>query len=95
MKKFFKEFKEFAMGGNLIDMAIGVIVGGISGYFGGVVDTILMRFVELFNAIPFYPMLIDKWNSRSPSAFPMESKIGRTCASKIVITWTRLASSRR
>ncbi|MBR2686095.1 MAG: large conductance mechanosensitive channel protein MscL [Erysipelotrichaceae bacterium] len=28
MKKFFKEFKDFAIGGNLIDMAIGVIVGG-------------------------------------------------------------------
>lgn len=40
------------------EIIIGVVVGGISGYFGGVVDTILMRFVELFNAIPFYPMLI-------------------------------------
>ena len=40
------------------ELFIGVIIGGISGYFGGVVDTILMRFVELFNAIPFYPMLI-------------------------------------
>ena len=40
------------------ELVLGVIVGGISGYFGGVVDTILMRFVELFNAIPFYPMLI-------------------------------------
>ncbi|MBQ4428351.1 MAG: ABC transporter permease [Clostridia bacterium] len=39
-------------------LIIGVVIGGISGYFGGVVDTILMRFVELFNAIPFYPMLI-------------------------------------
>ncbi len=28
MKKFFQEFKEFAIGGNLIDMAVGVIVGG-------------------------------------------------------------------
>ena len=28
MKKFFKEFKEFAIGGNLIDLAVGVIVGG-------------------------------------------------------------------
>jgi len=28
MKKFFKEFKEFAIGGNLVDMAVGVIVGG-------------------------------------------------------------------
>lgn len=40
------------------EIVIGVLVGGISGYFGGIVDTFLMRFVELFNAIPFYPMVI-------------------------------------
>ena len=40
------------------EIIIGVIIGGISGYFGGIVDTFLMRFVELFNAIPFYPMVI-------------------------------------
>ncbi len=28
MKKFLAEFKEFAIGGNLVDMAVGVIVGG-------------------------------------------------------------------
>ena len=28
MKKFFQEFKEFAMKGNVIDMAVGVVVGG-------------------------------------------------------------------
>ena len=28
MKKFFKEFKEFAVKGNVIDLAIGVIIGG-------------------------------------------------------------------
>ena len=28
MKKFIEEFKEFAIGGNLIDMAVGIIVGG-------------------------------------------------------------------
>ena len=28
MKKFMKEFKEFAVKGNMIDMAIGVIIGG-------------------------------------------------------------------
>ena len=28
MKKFFKEFKEFAMKGNILDMAVGVVVGG-------------------------------------------------------------------
>ena len=27
MKKFFQEFKEFALKGNVLDMAIGVIIG--------------------------------------------------------------------
>ena len=27
MKKFFAEFKEFAMRGNVMDMAVGVIIG--------------------------------------------------------------------
>ncbi|MEG2286146.1 MAG: ABC transporter permease, partial [Eubacterium sp.] len=31
---------------------IGIIYGGISGYIGGKVDAVLMRFVEMFYAIP-------------------------------------------
>ncbi len=41
-----------------IEVFIGIIIGGISGYFGGWVDTALMRFVDLFNSIPFYPMVL-------------------------------------
>lgn len=33
-------------------ITIGVLVGGIAGYFGGVVDDILMRFVEIVGSIP-------------------------------------------
>jgi peptide/nickel transport system permease protein len=42
----------------IIEMVIGVVVGGISGYFGGAIDNVLMRFVDLFNSIPFYPMVL-------------------------------------
>jgi len=31
---FFKEFKEFAMKGNVMDMAVGVIIGGAFGKIG-------------------------------------------------------------
>lgn len=31
MKKFFNEFKEFAMRGNVLDMAIGVVLGSAFG----------------------------------------------------------------
>jgi len=42
----------------LIELAIGVVVGGFAGYFGGVVDTLMMRFIDLFNCIPQWPVMI-------------------------------------
>ena len=41
-----------------LELFIGVVVGGISGYFGGSVDTALMRFVDLFNSIPAFPLIL-------------------------------------
>ena len=38
MKKFMKEFKEFAMRGNVMDMAVGVIIGGA---FGKIVTSLV------------------------------------------------------
>lgn len=37
---------------------IGLIYGGISGYFGGIVDVIMMRFAEAIMAIPSFYLLI-------------------------------------
>ena len=41
-----------------IEILIGIILGGIAGYFSGWVDVIIMRLIELFNCIPFYPMMM-------------------------------------
>ncbi len=41
-----------------LETFIGIVLGGISGYFGGWVDTAIMRFVDLFNCIPFYPIVM-------------------------------------
>ncbi len=38
MKKFFKDFKEFALKGNILDMAVGVIIGGA---FGKIVTSLV------------------------------------------------------
>ena len=43
MKKLLKEFKEFAMRGNVIDMAVGVIIGGA---FGKVVTAVIEIFLN-------------------------------------------------
>ena len=42
----------------IISTIIGVIVGGISGYKGGKVDNLLMRFTEIVSSIPFLPFAI-------------------------------------
>ena len=39
----------------IISSIIGVIIGGVSGYFGGHVDMILMRFEEIVASLPFLP----------------------------------------
>ncbi len=39
----------------LVSSVIALIVGCLSGYFGGWVDTLLMRVTEIFSSIPFLP----------------------------------------
>ena len=39
----------------VISSLIAIIVGCLSGYFGGFVDTLLMRVTEIFSSIPFLP----------------------------------------
>lgn len=51
----------------ILETLIGVILGGIAGYFGGWVDNVIMRIVDIFNCIPTLPILliasalIDSW----------------------------------
>lgn len=42
----------------LISTFIGLLVGLVSGFYGGWVDNILMRFTEVINSFPFLPMAI-------------------------------------
>lgn len=49
MKKFLSEFKEFAVKGNVIDLAIGVIVGGAFGSITStLIEKVIMPFIGLF-----------------------------------------------
>ena len=48
MKKFMEEFKTFAMRGNVIDMAVGVVIGGAFGKIStSIVNDIIMPVVSL------------------------------------------------
>ena len=55
----------------ILETIIGIILGGISGYFGGKVDQLIMRIVDVLNCIPTLPILliasvvIDSWDIES------------------------------
>lgn len=55
----------------ILETLIGIILGGIAGYFGGKADQIIMRVVDMVNCIPTLPILliasvvIDSWNIES------------------------------
>ena len=46
---FVKEFKEFAMRGNVIDLAVGVVIGGaFNRIIGALVDAVIMPLIAMF-----------------------------------------------
>lgn len=42
----------------ILETIVGIIIGGIAGYFGKWVDQVLMRIVDIFNCIPTLPILL-------------------------------------
>ena len=54
MKKFLHEFKEFAVKGSVIDMAVGIIVGGaFSALITAIVSNILTPLIGIFIGVDF------------------------------------------
>lgn len=42
----------------ILELVLGVIMGGLAGYFGGWVDNLIMRLVDIFYCLPDMPILI-------------------------------------
>lgn len=68
----------------LIQVIIGIIVGSIAGYFGGIVDSILMRIVDIVMCFPFFIMAITLAALVGPSVINLIIIIA-------VLTWTDIA----
>lgn len=68
----------------VVSLLIGVSIGAISGYFGGWVDATLMRFTELFQAIPSFALAIVLVAIFEPS-------VGSIVAAIAVVSWPPVA----
>jgi peptide/nickel transport system permease protein len=60
-----------AFGATSVTLVFGTIVGLVAGYFGGWVDNVLMRIVDLFFAFPFLVLIIAIIAMLGPSIFNM------------------------
>ena len=67
-----------------VSMAIGGTIGVLAGYFGGKVDTILMRITDYFLVIPDVPLMIVVAAIWGPSLFHIVIVIG-------ILLWTGTA----
>lgn len=78
----------------IISTIIGIIVGCVSGYFGGWVDMLLMRITEIVAAIPFLPFAMILSALISSGAFGEVSETTRIAVIMCILgflSWTGLA----
>lgn len=61
-----------------IAMMIGIIVGSIAGFYGGKIDSILMRFVDMMLAFPTFFLILAVIAILEPSIFTIMVVIGIT-----------------
>ncbi|EHP39612.1 binding-protein-dependent transport systems inner membrane component [Cupriavidus basilensis OR16] len=68
----------------VVSLLIGVTLGAISGYFGGWIDAALMRFTELFQAVPSFALALVLVAIFEPS-------IGSIVAAIAIVSWPPVA----
>ncbi len=73
-----------SLGASLLATLVGVVVGALSGYAGGTVDRVLMRFTEVFQTIPNLIFLIVIVAILGPRMHNVLIGIG-------LVTWTGIA----
>ncbi len=61
-----------------IAMFIGVIIGAIAGYYGGWIDSVLMRFVDIMLSFPTYILILAIIALLQPGIFIIMAVIGLT-----------------
>lgn len=75
----------------IIEVIIGVIIGGIAGYFGGWVDNILMRLVDVIYCIPTMPLYLILGSIMDHYRASASTRIYMLCIVMSVIGWVGTA----
>lgn len=76
--------------GVALSLVLGILLGGISGYFGGILDTIIQRVIEFIRSMPTIPLWMALAASLPPGWPPQYVFFGITVILSLV-GWTGLA----
>ena len=75
----------------IIQLIIGIILGGLAGYFGGWVDNIIMRISEIVGGLPFLPFAMILSSVMSQMTLSEDMRIFIIMVILGVLTWPSLA----
>jgi peptide/nickel transport system permease protein len=75
----------------LLSFPIAIVMGGISGYYGGGIDMFLQRFGEVFMAIPGLPILLVMGAALSGFGFPATIVFLGIIAALAIVGWAGMA----
>ena len=75
----------------LVYTIMGVILGGLAGYFGGWVDMVIMRIVDILNCIPSLPILIIIGAIYNGLELPAELRVYFMMGILTLLSWTGTA----
>lgn len=75
----------------IISTVIAIVVGCLSGYFGGWVDMLLMRVTEIFAAVPFLPFALILSAILAGSSLTEDTRIFLIMCILGLLSWTGLA----
>ena len=74
----------------IISIVIACLIGGVSGFFGGAIDFLLMRFTEIVSSFPFLPFAITL-SAAFGTAVPPEARMYIITIILGLLGWTGLA----
>lgn len=75
----------------ILETILGVIMGGLAGYFGGAVDNIIMRLVDIFYCLPSMPILIILGAMMDAQRFSTYARLFVMMASLGIMGWAGIA----
>ncbi|HEY9076068.1 MAG TPA: ABC transporter permease [Anaerolineaceae bacterium] len=76
--------------GVILSFVLGIVIGGISGYYGGTIDLVIQRLIEFIRSMPTIPLWMGLSAALPPTWTPLQVYFGITIILSM-IGWTGLA----